>query len=269
MIDLEAYLRRIGFTGRAAIGRDTLRALHRLHPQAIAFENLDPLLGVPVLLDAAAIEEKLVRAGRGGYCYEHNLLFMHVLKTIGFSVRGLSARVLSGASGATARAHMLLAVDLDGERYVADVGFGGMTPTAPLKLDFDGEQATPHEPCRVLRSGEEFVLQAKIRQDWQPIYRFDLQEQLLADYEINNWYKSTSPKSYFTQNLMAARPVEGRRYALRNGEFVVHHVGGASERRALRTPRELRDTLGGAFGVSLPATGDLEALLTRLTAVAA
>ncbi len=72
MIDLDAYFRRIGFAGAAGPNRPTLDALHRLHPQAIAFENLDPLLGQPVRLDAAALEDKLVRSGRGGYCYEQN-----------------------------------------------------------------------------------------------------------------------------------------------------------------------------------------------------
>jgi N-hydroxyarylamine O-acetyltransferase len=269
VIDLDAYFRRIGFEGPAAATYETLAVLHRLHPAAIAFENLDPLLGVPVVLEAAALEAKLLRSERGGYCYEHNLLLMHALQAIGFTVRGLSARVLAGAAGTTARAHMLLAVDLGGERYIADAGFGGMTPTAPLKLDFEGEQATAHEPYRIVRSVEEFVLQAKIRDDWQPIYRFDLQEQLLADYEVNNWYKSTSPKSYFTRNLMAARPVDGRRYALRNAELTVHHLNGTTERRTLRTPAELRGILTGTFGISLPKSSGLDALLARLTAVAA
>ena len=89
MIDLDTYFRRIGFAGEAVPDRATLDAIHRLHPQAIAFENLDPLLGVPVRLDAAALQDKLVRSGRGGYCYEHNLLLMHVLKALGFDVRGL------------------------------------------------------------------------------------------------------------------------------------------------------------------------------------
>ena len=269
MIDLDAYLRRIGFSGTAAADRDTLAALHRLHPQAIAFENLDPLLGVPVELDASLLEAKLVRAGRGGYCYEHNLLLMHVLQAIGFAVRGLGARVLWGASGQTARSHMLLAVDLAGERYIADVGFGGSTPTAPLRIDFDGEQATPHEPFRIVRATEDFILQSKIREAWQSIYRFDLQEQLLSDYEVCNWYQSTSPKSYFTKNLMAARPIEGRRYALRNDEFAVHHLDGSTERRTLRTPGELRDVLAGPFGICLPTCTGLDALFTQLTTVAA
>jgi N-hydroxyarylamine O-acetyltransferase len=269
MIDLPAYFRRIGLSGPAAADRDTLYALHLLHPQAIAFENLDPLLGVPVVLDAASVEAKLVRGGRGGYCYEHNLLLMRALQAIGFSVRGLGARVLWGASGQTALAHMLLAVDLEGERYIADVGFGGTTPTAPLKLDFDGEQATPHEVFRFVRSGEDFILQSNVRETWQSIYQFDLREQFLSDYEVCNWYQCTSPSSYFTKNLMAARPVEGRRYALRNAEFSVHHIDGGTERRTLRTGGELRDILAGTFGVCLPANAGLEALFARMTTVAA
>jgi N-hydroxyarylamine O-acetyltransferase len=271
MIDLDAYFRRIGFSGTAAPDRATLEAIHRLHPQAIAFENLDPLLGVPVRLDAAALQDKLVRSGRGGYCYEHNLLLMHVLKALGFDVRGLGARVLwRAAPGAlTARAHMLLCVELDGRRHIVDVGFGGTTPTAPLCLELEGEQRTAHEPFRLVRAGDEFVLQAEIGQSWQSIYRFDLQEQFQVDYEIVSWYQCTSPNSYFTANLMAARPVPGRRYALRNNEFSVHQLDGRSERRVLRTAAELGDTLAGTFGLTLPSVAGLDALLTRLTAVAA
>jgi N-hydroxyarylamine O-acetyltransferase len=271
MIDLDAYFRRIGFSGHAAADRATLEALHRLHPQAIAFENLDPLLGVPVRLDAAALEHKLVRSARGGYCYEQNLLFMHVLSALGFGVRGLGARVLWGAAegAVTARAHMLLCVDLDGRRHIADVGFGGTTPTAPLSLDTDGAQPTAHEPFRLVRSGDDFVLQAGIGKSWQSLYRFDLQEQFQADYEIVNWYQCTSPNSYFTRNLMAARPVPGVRYALRNAELSVHRLDGTTERRMLRTGAELRDTLAGTFGLALPGAAGLDALLARLTAVAA
>ena len=271
MIDLNAYFRKVGFTGRAAPDRATLAALNRLHPQAIAFENLDPLLGLPVRLDAAALEDKLVRSGRGGYCYEQNLLLVHVLRALGFGVRGLGARVLWGAAegAVTARAHMLLCVDLDGRRHIADVGFGGMTPTAPLCLDTEGAQPTAHEPFRLVRAGDEFVLQVEIGKAWQSLYRFDLQEQFQADYEIVNWYQCTSPDSYFTRNLMAARPVAGARYALRNAELSVHRHDGATERRTLRTGAELRDALAGTFGVTLPSAAGLDALMTRLTAVAA
>ena len=72
MIDLDAYFRRIGYDGPRDASLETLRELHRLHPQAIPFENLDPLLGRPVNLDPASLQAKLVEGGRGGYCFEQN-----------------------------------------------------------------------------------------------------------------------------------------------------------------------------------------------------
>src|SRR5258706_13268600 len=157
-IDLDAYFRRIGYSGERTPTLDTLRALQCRHTEAIPFENLNPLLGWPVRLDAASLEQKLVRDGRGGYCFEQNLLFLHVLKALGFSVLGLAARVLWNvpAGVITSRSHMLLRVDIGEEPYIADVGFGGQVLTGPLRLEPDTEQATPHEPFRLLRAGEGF-----------------------------------------------------------------------------------------------------------------
>ena len=140
MIDLDAYCRRVGYDGPRTATLETLRALHLLQPQAIAFENLDPLLGRPVLLDAASLERKLLHEGRGGYCYEQNLLFAHVLRALGFNVSEHAARVLWNVPDGvkTPRSHMLLIVDLDGERYLTDVGFGGNVLTAPLLLNDAG-----------------------------------------------------------------------------------------------------------------------------------
>jgi N-hydroxyarylamine O-acetyltransferase len=271
VLDLDAYFRRIGYAGSRTPALDTLRAIHGLHPQAIAFENLDPLLRQPVRLDVASLENKLVRGGRGGYCFEQNLLLYHALKALGFAVRGLGARVIWGApeGAVTARVHMLLRVDVGGTPYIADVGFGGLTLTGPLRLAADGEQATPHEPFRLTKSGDDFVLQARIQNAWVPLYRFDLQEQFQSDYDVANWYHSTHPNAYFTTNLVAGRPAPGLRYALHNNELAVHHLDGSTERRVLRTDAELRGTLTGTFGLTLPDARELDALLARVTVQAA
>ena len=113
--DLDAYLERIGYTGPRTATLDTLEALHALHPAAIPFENLNPLLGWPVALDVESLQAKLVAGGRGGWCYEHNTLFRHALEALGFSVTSLGARVLWNTppgSPVGARHHMLLLVDL-------------------------------------------------------------------------------------------------------------------------------------------------------------
>jgi N-hydroxyarylamine O-acetyltransferase len=128
---------------------------------------------------------------------------------------------------------MLLYVELHEKPYIADVGFGILTPTGPLCLEPDIEQATPHESFRLIRAGQEFVMQAKIRGDWKSLYRFDIQEQLLPDYEVSNWYVSTHPDSLFVTGLMAARPATDCRYALRNNELAAPHLDGSTERRIL------------------------------------
>lgn len=270
-IDLDAYFRRIGYRGPRTPTLAMLRSIHLLHPQAIPFENLDPFLGRPVLLDPAALERKLVREGRGGYCFEQNLLLEHVLEGLGFDVTGLAARVLwNGPEGTpTARGHMLLRVDVDGESYVADVGFGGLTLTAPLHLETGVEQATPHERFRLVVVGDAFVMQAAVRGEWKPLYRFDLQEQLLPDYEVTSWYLSNHPRSHFVTGLVAARPGADRRWALRGTELAVHHLDGRTERRVLADATELREVLEGPFGLTLPDEPGLDAALEGLVARAA
>jgi N-hydroxyarylamine O-acetyltransferase len=164
---------------------------------------------------------------------------------------------------------MLLCVDLWDTPYIADVGFGGGTPTAPLRLNCDDAQPTPHGAFRLVRAGEDWVLQAEIGRSWQSLYRFDLQEQLQADYEVSNWYQCTYPNSQFITGLMVARTAAGRRYGLRNNELSVHRVDGPSEQRVLRTAVELRGVLSDTFGLSLADAAGLDALLTRFTTVAA
>ncbi|MGC2223788.1 MAG: arylamine N-acetyltransferase [Methylocella sp.] len=92
---------------------ETLETVIARHTETIPFENLNPLLRWPVRLDPASLEEKMVRGGRGGYCFEQNLLLKNVLNALGYRVTGLAPRVLWNApEGAiTPRGHMLLRVD--------------------------------------------------------------------------------------------------------------------------------------------------------------
>jgi N-hydroxyarylamine O-acetyltransferase len=267
-IDIDAYCARIGFRGARAPTLETLRAIHALHPQAIPFENLNPLLRRPVRLDAASLEEKLVRGGRGGYCFEHNLLLRYALEAMRFRVTGLAARVLWNAppGTVTSRTHMLLQVDVAGTPYLADVGFGGLTLTAPLRFVADVEQETPHELARIVSAGTEFHMQARLGTDWHSLYRFDRQEQHPIDYELANWYTSTHPQSFFANGLMVARSDHDRRYTLRNTDFSVYHAGGRHERRVLATIAELKDALTGPFRLTLPEGLELDAALERLVA---
>ncbi len=266
-VNLEAYFQRIGYNGSREPNLDTLRGIHLHHALAIAFENLDPLLRRPVRLDLQSLEQKLVKERRGGYCFEQNALLGHALRALGFRITNLAARVIWNApEGAIRpRSHMLLQVDLEDAPQVADVGFGGLTLTAPLRLAADIEQETPHEKFRLIRSDDAFVMQALIRESWASLYRFDLQPQFLPDYEVANWYVSTHPESHFVNNLIVARPAADRRFALFNNQLSIHRAGSASEQHEIRSAGELRSVLQDTLGLNLPDAPDLNEVLARAT----
>lgn len=265
-IDLDAYLKRIGHAPVVAPTLPALRTMAAAHVAAIAFENLDPFLGVPVDLDLQAIQRKLVAGGRGGYCFEHNLLFGAALRAIGFEVTNLAARVLWGRpdDAITARSHMLLRVDLDGRARIVDIGFGGMTLTGVLELEADVTQATPHEPFRLVRMDDDWMMQARVRDSWKTLYRFDLQPQYPIDYRATNYYLSTHPESHFVSGLSVARAAPGRRLALRNREFAVHAAGGGTERRTLADAAQIRDVLRDEFLIRVPDHPQLDRRLDAL-----
>jgi N-hydroxyarylamine O-acetyltransferase len=252
-IDLDAYFGRIGYRGNGAPTLATLADIHRLHPATIAFENLEPFMGGCVSLTMDDLQAKLVRGGRGGFCYEQNLLLMEVLRALGFTVKGLAARVLWNrpADALTPRSHMLLAVPLDGETWLMDVGFGGLTQTGPLRLAPGVEQRTPHEPFRLVEE-DGFLVQALAAGEWRNLYRFDLAEQLAVDYEVSSFFLCRHPASHFIANLMAARALPDRRLALMNDRYAVHIQGGGTERHELAGPEEIATVLERDFGLALP-----------------
>ena len=266
LIDLKAYLRRIGFAAPVAPDLATLRALATAHVASIPFENLDPLFGVPVQLDLPALQRKLVDSERGGYCFEQNTLFAAALQTIGFTVSGLVARVLwrQAEDAVTAQTHMLLRVELDGATWLADVGFGGHALTGALRLQSGVEQATGHEPFRVLLQGEDWRMQSLVHEHWVSLYHFDLRRALPIDYVVANHYVSTYPTSSFVNDLRVARTASDRRLTLRNREFTVRRLGHEPERRTLCDSAEIRRALEQEFSLRLPDYAGFDQRLDRL-----
>jgi N-hydroxyarylamine O-acetyltransferase len=267
-VDLDRYCARVGFAGPREPSLEVLRALHERHAEAIPFENLNPLLGLPVPLDAESLERKMLDQGRGGWCFEQNWLFKRALEAIGFEVRGRAARVIWGApEGATgARSHMVLEVAVEGRAWLADVGFGGVTLTGPLEFGSREPQATPHEAFRLDQSSDgEYLLNVQLGH-WTPMYRFRREEQLLPDYEQASFYLCHHPDSFFRRDLVGARAFPGGRLALRNNALSVHRLGQPVERRVMSTAPELRAVLEGQLHMTLPDHPTLEPVLVRIAA---
>ena len=248
---VDAYLARIGYSGDLRPSADVLAALHLAHATHIPFENLDVLRGVPIRLDLESLQRKLVDGGRGGYCYEHNLLFAAVLESLGFSVTRLAARVRHRASRVNPRTHMLLLVDADGSRWLADVGFGAEGLLLPVPFGAERESRQFAWTYRVAASEDQWVLQSRHAEGWVDLYGFTLEPQLPIDYEVANHYTSTHPESRFVKGLTVQLPTPLARTALRNRELTVD-TGGETTTRVMADDEEIRRVLGETFGLSAP-----------------
>lgn len=252
-VDLDAYCARIGYDGPRTPTVETLRALHALHPAAIPFEAIDVLLGRPIDLTPAAVDAKLIAARRGGYCFEHNTLFKRALTAIGFRVEGLLGRVRwmrPADLPPLPRTHMAMRVTVGGEAWLADVGFGGSVPTAPLRLDTDAPQPTDHEKFRVAMRSGLIAVEAMRNGKWLTLYELMQEPQLDLDYEVPNWYTATHADSPFRQNLIVARAMPQARYALLDGRFTVRPARGQPEQRILDAG-EIEHALSEVFGLAV------------------
>lgn len=251
---LQSYFDRIGYTGPREASLDTLRALQARHPQAIPFENLDVLNRKPISLKLEDVHRKLVENRRGGWCFEHNLLFGEALKALGFQVTPLIAKVRWGVPGdglAPGR-HMLLHVHIDGTPWLADVGFGGLTPTGPLRMDTEAPQATPHERFRVQKTPEFYLLQAEVDSGWADVYRFVLEEAPPSEFAAFNHSMATDPDALFVQNLIVSRAGEdGARLSVHNAEFVKRHRSGV-DKQGIASGDHLVEVLSTWFGIAFP-----------------
>ena len=163
---------------------------------------------------------------------ENNCFFGTVLRSLGFAVYSVGARVHGSVNGGGSKApfsgftHMVNLVrmgDGDGDGYervyMVDVGFGSDGPVRPLLLrDDESMERGIGEQCMRLRAGniadntdEEqklWVYQTKGHLDdeeWRMKYCFTELEFLPQDYEVMNYYTSTNPKSWFTQVVVVVK----------------------------------------------------------------
>jgi N-hydroxyarylamine O-acetyltransferase len=253
--DLDAYFARIGYTGPRDATPSTLHAIAAHHTAAIPFENLDVLLGRPISIDPAAIEQKLIHAHRGGYCFEQNRLLLLVLRALGFRVTPIGARVRwkIPRDVVPARTHLFLRVHLADGDWLADVGLGGASLTAALRLEFETAQATPHEPHRLTREDGRLFHQLWTGTAWADVCEFTLDELHPIDLDLANWWTSTSPASHFRARLIVAHARrDGTRASIRDREFVHRRGAEILAQRTLATPDELLATLAEQFDLHFP-----------------
>jgi len=251
-LDLDAYLRRIRYSGSLQPNYQVLAALHLAHATHIPFENLDILLGRSVRLDLETLQAKMINGRRGGYCFEQNVLFAALLERLGYSVTPLAGRVRYRVRRVLPRTHMLLLVRCDGATWIADVGFGLEGFLLPLPFGSEQEIHQYGRTYRLVPEHGQWTLQKREAESWNDLYTFLPEPQLLVDYEMANYYTSTHPDSVFVRTLIAQLSTPEVRKFLRNRVLTVDN-GRSITTRTIEGDEGLLDVLAAEFALQFPS----------------
>jgi N-hydroxyarylamine O-acetyltransferase len=262
LLDVPAYLARVGLETLPDPTASGLNELHRAHVDAIPFENLDIIVGRGVDVSLPAIQAKLVGRRRGGYCFEHNTLFGALLDRAGFEVTRLAARVRMGVGFVRPRTHMALLVRADGRPWLADVGFGGDGLLEPIRLEHEATSRQGGWTYRVVRESEwTWAVQGMRPEGWLDLYGFTLEPQHPIDYVMANHFTSTHPLSSFTYLATVQCPGPARRLTMRGRRLVEALPDGTADEHPVEAG-DLVDVLPERFGIALTAE-ELDALRAR------
>ncbi|MFD2114445.1 arylamine N-acetyltransferase [Paenibacillus yanchengensis] len=118
------------------------------------------------------------------------------------------------------RRHRVLVVEAEGERWLCDVGVGGIVPQTPILL-VEAEEQQQGDECYKLEQHPLYgwVLLERKRGDWKWLYSFTEEPQLAKDYVMASYWCEHSPASIFTQiTMVAIRTADGRN-TLHGDEF--------------------------------------------------
>jgi N-hydroxyarylamine O-acetyltransferase len=255
-MDVDAYLARIGAARPERADAAALRELQLRHLRSVPFENLSIHLGEPIVLDAEAMTDKVVRRRRGGFCYELNGAFGALLSALGYPVTLLNARAVTPDGLGPPYDHLALRVDLGGDRedggdgggvWLADVGFGRFS-SLPLRLDVgDAEQADPAGVFRVVERPDGDL---DVSMNGEPQYRLDPRPRALGDFEATCWWHQTSPKSHFTRSLVCSLVTETGRVTLSDRTFV-RTTGTERDEHVLTDDADVLAAYRTHFGITL------------------
>lgn len=249
------YLARIGYRRAPSTDLRTLFGLQRAHLLSVPFENLDIRRGRRLELEPEALFDKIVVRRRGGFCHELNGLYADLLRTIGFQVTRIAARVHTPQGGlGAAYAHMALRVRCGSGSYLVDVGFGDSS-IRPLRLERRRTRRQGLVGYAVAVAAEadgQFVLM-RDRLDGappEPCFRFGLEPHDPREFEPMCLHQQTSPESHFTRSTICSRATPTGRLSL-SGDRLIETRGADRIETLLRTPEAIDHALTRHFGIVL------------------
>lgn len=246
-----AYLARIGVRPPSAPTQEALATLHRAHLMTVPFENLD--IGVrPIRLDLDGLWAKIVADRRGGYCYELNGLFAALLRTLGYAVTLVSARVATADGGLTPEFdHLALVVDSPemAQAHLADVGFGeAFLDPLPLRDGFQRQEGLKR--VGLAEAEGVWTYREDRGEGWRRQYVFSMQPRSRAEFEPRHAWQQTAPESHFRQSTVVSLATPTGRVTVSENRLIVTESGHREERELAEG--EVPNVLRERFGIVLP-----------------
>lgn len=251
---LDRYLRFIGIPRPAEPSLGALRDLQLAHLLAIRFETISPMLDEEIPLDEDAIADKLLSGHRGGYCFEHNLLFGRALRALGFDAEILAGRAMLDATAddPRPRTHIAVRVRVDGGEWLADVGFGRSAFRAPVDLQVREPQPTGGYLMQIDEIGGELLVSAGLPgRELAAQYLLSPHPVQQIDCEQLGLWVATDPRSITRQLLIVLRPMPEGRRAIAHGRLMIDEPGRQIDREL--SLDEIDDVLRNEFDLELPA----------------
>ncbi|MEV7005825.1 arylamine N-acetyltransferase [Streptosporangium sp. NPDC051022] len=256
MIDIRAYLSRIGVRVEGPPSVESLHLLHRAHLEHVPYECLEIWLGRPTTVDPAESVARILR-GRGGYCYHLNGAFGLLLEALGYRVVrhvGGAQRTADSPAGADG-GHLVLTVsglpsqDNPGGVWMVDQGLGdGFHDPLPLVEGVyrQGPFTYGLRPSQVEPGGWRF--------DHDPrgsFFGFDFRPEpaQMTAFAAMHEFLSTSPESGFTRVATVQRR-DAKGVDIVRG-LVLTRVGDREHTLILETERDYFETLADIFALTL------------------
>jgi N-hydroxyarylamine O-acetyltransferase len=230
-----------------------LTKLQEHHTVNIPFENLDIVVGRKILLNYNHLFDKVVLKKRGGYCFELNILYAELLKSLGFSPKPVLGRVwLSNPKKMPPRNHLAYLIKLEGRTYVTDVGFGGLITRMPLDINVSSPVNDKDGIVRLVQfSVHQFMIQRQTEKGWTNQYSFEDLEISEEDIAISNHYMSTHPNSHLFHHKFVGRNTKEGRIGLFNNKMSIRKGIKVVDKKRVNFGTEWLETIKNEFSLNL------------------
>lgn len=258
-MNVSEYMKRIGYDETLQPSYEVLKSLIYKHAMSIPFENIDIQNKVPIKLDPVKFFDKVIRNERGGYCYELNGLFYGLLVSLGYQVRRVMGRVVSGRNIGPEYDHLALIVTIGGEDYLVDVGFGDFA-LQPLSITTNRLQSDGRASFAIsdhgMMDGRIYKKVEKVNElntDLSVKYYFTTNEESLDDFSFMNEHQQMHPDSHFVRNYICTMPTEHGRISILNNKAVFTYK---NQKRSRTVNEDERSYLVSKyFGISIGSEG--------------